>query len=95
MLWFDFTLKHILETKIRKADRLSKRLDWKVEVKKDNDNQIFIKDHWIYSLVKVVIEGPEADIVEKLEKAKSKDKEVVRVVEEMKKTDVKVLRRDE
>jgi len=33
----------------------------------------------------VVIEGPEVDIVEKIKKARSKNKEVVRVVEEMKK----------
>ena len=31
---FDFTLKHVLGTKMGKADRLSKRLDWKVGVKK-------------------------------------------------------------
>jgi len=38
-----------------KTDRLSRRPDWKVGVEKDNDNQIFIKDHWLYSLSKVVI----------------------------------------
>jgi len=31
---FDFTLKHILETKMKKADGLSRRLDWKVGIKK-------------------------------------------------------------
>ena len=36
---FDFTLKHVLATKMRKADGLSRRLDWKVEVEKDNENQ--------------------------------------------------------
>jgi len=35
---FDFTLKHVLETKMGKADRLSRRLDWKIGVEKDNDN---------------------------------------------------------
>jgi len=30
---------------MRKADRLSKWSDWKVEVEKDNENQIFIKDN--------------------------------------------------
>ena len=70
--------------KIGKADGLSRRLDWKVEVEKDNDNQVFIKNCWLHSLQKVVIEGPEVDIIEKIKKAKSKDKEVIRVVEEMK-----------
>ena len=31
---FDFILKHVPETKMEKADRLSKRLDWKVGVKR-------------------------------------------------------------
>jgi len=71
---FDFTLKHVLGTKMEKADRLSKRLDWKVGVKNDNDNQIFIKDYWIHSLSEVVIEGPKVDILEKIKIARSKDK---------------------
>ena len=84
-------MKYVLDTKIKKVNELSRRPDWEVEVEKDNNNQIFIKDHWIYSLVKVVIEEPEVDIVEKIKKARSKDEEVVRVVEDMKKTEVKVL----
>ena len=77
-----------------KADRLSKRLDQKVEVENNNDNQILIKDNWIHSLEEVVIEGPEVDIAEKIKKARSKDEEVVRVVKEMKKTKVKMLQGD-
>jgi len=52
-----------------KADRLSRRLDWKVGVEKDNDNQVFINNNWICSLEEVVIEGPEVDIVEKIKKS--------------------------
>ena len=63
LLRFDFTLKHILGTKIRKIDRLNKRLDQKIEIEKDNKNQILIKEQWIYSLVEVVIEGSEVDII--------------------------------
>ena len=88
---FDFTLKHVLDTKMGKADGLSRQLDWKVGVEKDNDNQVFIKDCWLCRLSKVIIEGPEVDIVEKIKKARSKDEEVVRVVEEMKRAGVKVL----
>ena len=43
----------------------------------------------------VVIKGPEVDIVEKIKKARSKDKKVVRVVEEIKKVKVKILQGDE
>ena len=74
-----------------KADGLSRRLDWKVGVDRDNENQVFIKDNWIHKLQEVVIEEPEVDIIEKIKKARSKDKDVVRVVEEMKKVGVKEL----
>ena len=59
---------------------------------KDNENQIFIKDNWIRSMYEVVVEGPEVELVEKIKKARSKDEDVVRVVEEMKKAEVKELR---
>ena len=75
---FDFILKYVPGTKIGKTDGLSKRSDQKVEVEKDSDNQVLIKDQWIYSLTEVVIEGPEVDIIEKIKIARSKNKEVVR-----------------
>ena len=34
---FNFILKHIPGSKMRKADRLSRRLDWEVGVEKDNE----------------------------------------------------------
>ena len=89
---FDFTLKHVVGSKIGKVDGLSQRADWKIGVDKDNENQIFIKDNWIHSMYKVVVEGPEVDLLEKIKKARSKDEDVIRVVEEMKKAGVKELR---
>ena len=74
-----------------KADGLSRKPDWKVGVEKNNDNQVFIKDHWIYNLLEIVIEGPKVDILEKIKAVRSKDKEVVRVGEEIKKVGVKEL----
>ena len=88
---FDFTLKYIAGSKMGKADRLSQRVDWKIGVEKDNDNQVFIKDNWIHSMYEVVIEGSEVEIVEKIKKARSKNEDIVRVVEEMKKAGVKEL----
>jgi len=67
-LRFDFISKHVPETKMKKADRLSRRLDWKVGIKKNNKNQVFIKDCWLHSLHEVVIKGPEVEIVEKIKK---------------------------
>jgi len=65
LLRFDFILKHVLGIKIRKADKLSKRLDWKVRVENDNNNKTLIKEQWTHSLTKVVIEEPEVEIVGK------------------------------
>ena len=88
-------MKYVPGTKIEKANRLSRRLDWKVGIEKNNKNQIFIKDCWLHSLHEVVIEEPEVDIIEKIKKARGKNKEVVRIVEEMKKVKVKVVRGEE
>ena len=92
---FDFTLKHVVGAKMGKADGLSRRADWKIGVDKDNENQILIKDNWIRSMYEVVVEGPEVDLVEKIKRARSKDEDVIRVVEEMKKVGVKELRENE
>jgi len=46
-------------------------------------------------MYEVVVEGPEEDLLEKIKKARSKDEDVVRVVEEMKKAGVKELRGNE
>ena len=92
---FDFMLKHVPGVKMVKTDGLGRWPDWKVEVEKDNDNQTLIKEQWILSLTEVVIEGPKVNIVEKIKKTRSKNKKVVRVVEETKKAKVKVLQGDE
>ena len=60
-------MKHVLETKMEKVDGFSRRLDWKVGIENDNDNQILIKI------------------------TRDKDKEIVKVIEEIKKVKVRVL----
>ena len=49
-----------------KADRLSKRPDWKVGIENNNNNHILIKDCWLCSMQKVMIEESEVDILEKI-----------------------------
>jgi len=88
---FDFTLKHVPGMRMGKTDRLSRRLDWKVGTDKDNKNQIIIKDNWLCKLEEVIIEEPEVDIIKRIKKARGKDEEVVRIVEEMKKAGVKAI----
>ena len=41
---FVFTLKHMLEARIEKADELSRRPDLNVVVENDNKNQKLIKE---------------------------------------------------
>jgi len=84
-------INHVPGTKMGKVDRLSRRSNWKVGVENDNDNQIIIKDNWLHRVKEVIIEGLKVDILEKIKKARSKDEDVVRVVEEMKRAKVKEL----
>ena len=88
---FDFTLKYVPGTRMGKVDGLSRRLDWKVRVDKDNENQIIIKDNWLCRLEEVIIEESEVEIIEKIKKTRGKDEEVVRIVEEIKKAGVKLI----
>ena len=91
LLRFDFTLKHVLGMRRGKVDGLSRRLDWKVKVEKNNKNQVVVKEDWLRSMQEVVIEGPKVVILEKIKKARSKNKDIVKIVEEMKKAGVKEL----
>ena len=88
---FDFTLKYVLGTRMGKADGLSRRLDWKIGVDKDNENQVVVKNSQVCRLEEVIIEGPKVEVVEKIKKARGKDEEVVRIVGEMKKAKMKEL----
>ena len=52
-----------------KADGLSRKLDWKVGVEKNNEDQIVIKDNQIHKLQEVVIEELEVELLEKIKKS--------------------------
>jgi len=43
LLRFNFMLKYVPESKMRKIDSLSKRLDWEIGVDKDNKNKMLVK----------------------------------------------------
>ena len=51
-----------------KVNELSRRLDWKVGVEKDNKNKKLIKEKQIQGLIEVVVKESEVDIVEKIKK---------------------------
>ena len=78
---FDTILKHVSKTRIEKVNELSRKLNLKVGIENNNENQKLIKEEWICSLVIVIVEELELNIVETFfRKAKSKNKEVVRKV---------------
>ena len=58
---------------MKKVNRLSRRLNQRVEIKKDNENKKLIKEEQIQRLVKVTVEGLEIDIVKKIKKARKKN----------------------
>ena len=91
---FNFILKHIPGSKMGKADSLSRRPDWEVEVERDNEDEMLVKPEWLevrrMERVEIIVEG--VDLLEKVRKLKVKDNEVVKAVEEMKQAGVKMLR---
>jgi len=94
---FDFVLKHVLESKMGKADSLSRKPDWKVGVERDNENETLVKPEWLKvrraETVEIIVDR--VDLLEEVKKSKVKDDEVVKVVEEMKWAGVKMLRDEE
>jgi len=91
---FNFTLKHVPESKIEKADSLSRRSDWKVGVEKDNEDETLVKPEWLevrkMETVEIIVDR--VDLLEEVRKSKVKDNEVIKVVEEIKRAGVKMLR---
>jgi len=97
LLRFNFTLKHVPESKMGKADSLSRRPDWEIGVDRDNEDKVLVKPEWLEvrktKKVKIVIEG--VDLLEKVRQSKVRDDEVVKAVEEMKRAGVRMLRNKE
>ena len=76
---FDFALKYVAGKSIRKADSLSRRVDWAERVEKDNENQIMLKEEWIeVRAMEQLLKEPEQEIVKKIKEARDKDEEVIK-----------------
>ena len=90
---FDFTLKHIAGKSMGRANSLSRRVDWAKEVKRDNENQVMLKEEWLeVKAIEQLVEGLEKERVKRIKEARDKDEEVIKAVEEIKKAVVKTLR---
>ena len=93
LLRFDFALKHVAGKSMGRADSLSRKVDWAKGVERDNENQVMLKEEWLeVRAMEQLIEGPEEEIVKRIKEARDKDEKVIKVVEEMKKGEVKMLR---
>jgi len=77
---------------MEKADRLSRRPDWRREIERDNKDRTLVKAEWLRKVEteKILIE--EVDLLKKVRELKAKDDKVIKVVEEMKQAEVKMLR---
>jgi len=77
-----------------KADSLSRRLDWKVGVERDNENKMLVKPEWLVvrktEKVEIIVKG--VNLLEKVRQSKVKDNKVVKAAEEIKWAGVKILR---
>ena len=80
-----------------KADSLSRRPDWEIGVERDNEDETLIKPEWleVRKTERVEIIVDRVDLLEEVRRSKVKDDEVVKVVEEMKRAEVKMLRDEE
>ena len=94
---FDFTLKHVLGSRMGKADSLSRRPDWEVGVERDNENKTLVKPEQLevrrMEKIEIIVEG--VDLLKEVKQSKVKDNEVVKIVEEIKQAGVKMLRDEE
>ena len=91
---FDFTLKHVPDSSMRRANSLSRHPDWQIGVERDNKDRVLVKREQLEvratQVAEIVIKG--VDLLEKIKKSDTKDDKVIKVVKEMKRAGVKMLR---
>ena len=96
---FDFMIVYKARTSMGKANALSRRADHKEGVEHDNENVVLLKPEMLKIRAlrqgHLLIEGEENTLLSKVRKAKEFDEDVIKAVEELKKTGTKTLRSDE
>jgi len=80
-----------------KADSLSRRLDWEMGIEKNNEDKTLVKPKWLgvrrIETVEIIVDG--IDLLEEVRKLKVRDDKVIKIVEEMKRAGMKILRDEE
>ena len=83
---FDFMLKYVSGSRMKKADSLSRRPDWEIGVERDNEDETLVKLEWLEvrktKKVKVIVEG--MDLLKKVKQLKVKDDKIIKAVEKIK-----------
>ena len=69
-----------------KVNSLSKRLDWEIDVERDNENKTLVKPEQLQvrRTEKIEVIVKEVNLLEKVRQSKVKDNEMIKVVEGMK-----------
>jgi hypothetical protein len=96
---FDFTIIHKAGTSMRKTDVLLWRPDFEQGVENDNKDVTLLKPEffhvWALWQGHLLLEGEESELLSKIQKSKEYNEAIVKVVKELKRSPVKVLRTDE
>ena len=87
---FNFILKHVPGKSMGKVDSLSRRPDWQVGIDKDNEDRVLVKKEWLRRAKETLVE--EDDLRERIREAQEKDKQVVKAVEELKRSGIKSIK---
>ena len=69
-----------------KVNSLSRRLDWEIDVERDNENKTLVKPEQLQvrRTEKIEVIVKEVNLLEKVRQSKVKDNEMIKVVEGMK-----------
>jgi len=73
-----------------KVDSLSRQPDWQMGVDKDNKDRVLVKKQWLRQAEETLVE--EDNLKKRIWEAQEKDKQVVKAVEELKRSGIKSIR---
>ena len=90
------TVKHVPEMSMGKVDGLSRRPNWQEGIENNNEDRMLIKPEWIWREVRrekeILIK--KENLKEKIRKVQERDKRVVKAVEELKWSGIKILKNE-
>ena len=73
-----------------KVDSLSRQLDWQIGVDKDNEDRVLVKKEWLRRAEETLVE--ENNLKNRIKEAQEKDEQVVKAVEELKRSEMKSIK---